>query len=312
MEKAIKRRVLDAGVPEANIGLDDHTVRTNPLFVKATALINVRPVRTHYLAGMSGCLKNYIMFAESQPDHHPDSCASLGSLFLLPQVKGQDPAERPLRPDPAVPRPGPAQFQPPLRLELQGPHRRRGPGGRRLGRTPADHGQAADGAGAGPGDPAGPQAHRPRRYEVRDRHGRPRQDRARQAGLARRRADLIARAEVGHVHHEIPRMGPFGPGPVLDLRPGPRRPAGRPVGLPRLDALDESPRRRGPGHAGLLRLPGRPADPGPHGSQEARKRSPSFTSAEASPSPWRGTSHWSPRPTRGWPSSMSPTRRPPS
>jgi hypothetical protein len=89
VEKAIKRRVLDAGVPEANIGLDDHTVRTNPLFVKATALINVRPVRTHYLAGMSGCLKNYIMFAESQPDHHPDSCASLGSLFLLPQVKGK-------------------------------------------------------------------------------------------------------------------------------------------------------------------------------------------------------------------------------
>jgi hypothetical protein len=89
VEKAIKRRVLDAGVEEKNIGLDDHNVRTNPLFIKATALINVRPVRTHYLAGMSGCLKNYIMFAESQPAHHPDSCASLGSLFLLPQVKGK-------------------------------------------------------------------------------------------------------------------------------------------------------------------------------------------------------------------------------
>jgi hypothetical protein len=89
VEKAIKRRLLDAGVEEQNIGLDDHTVRTNPLFLKATALVNVRPVRTHYLAGMSGCLKNYIMFAESQPAHHPDSCASLGSLFLLPQVKGK-------------------------------------------------------------------------------------------------------------------------------------------------------------------------------------------------------------------------------
>jgi len=89
VEKAIKRRVLDAGVKEENIGLDDHNVRTNPLFVKATALINARPIRTHYLAGMSGCLKNYIMFAESQPDYHPDSCASLGSLFLLPQVKGK-------------------------------------------------------------------------------------------------------------------------------------------------------------------------------------------------------------------------------
>jgi hypothetical protein len=89
VEQAIKRRLLDAGVDEKGIGLDDHTVRTNPLFVKATALVNVRPVRTHYLAGMSGCIKNYIMFAESQEAHHPDSCASLGSNFLLPQVKGK-------------------------------------------------------------------------------------------------------------------------------------------------------------------------------------------------------------------------------
>jgi hypothetical protein len=89
VERAIRSRLLDAGVDEKNIGLDDHNVRTNPLFAKATALVNVRPVRTHYLAGMSGCLKNYIMFAESQPAHHPDSCASLGSLFLLPQVKGK-------------------------------------------------------------------------------------------------------------------------------------------------------------------------------------------------------------------------------
>jgi len=89
VEQALKRRVMDAGVAETAIGLDDHTVRTNPLFVKATALINVRPVRTHYLAGMSGCIKNYIMFAESQEAHHPDSCASLGSNFLLPQVKGK-------------------------------------------------------------------------------------------------------------------------------------------------------------------------------------------------------------------------------
>jgi len=89
VEKALKRRILEAGVKEENIGLDDHTVRTNPIFVKSTALINVRPLRTHYLAGMSGCLKNYIMFAESQPDYHPDNCASLGSLFNLPQVKGK-------------------------------------------------------------------------------------------------------------------------------------------------------------------------------------------------------------------------------
>jgi hypothetical protein len=89
VEKAIKRRLLDAGVKEENIGIDDHNVRTNPVFVKSTALINTRPLRTHYLAGVSGCIKNYIMFGESQDAYHPDSCAALGSLFDLPQVKGK-------------------------------------------------------------------------------------------------------------------------------------------------------------------------------------------------------------------------------
>jgi hypothetical protein len=89
LEAAIKRRVIDAGVAPDRIGLDDHTVRTNPLFVKATSLINVAPLRTHYLAGVCGCIKNYIMFAESQPAYHPDSCADLGSLYKLPQVMGK-------------------------------------------------------------------------------------------------------------------------------------------------------------------------------------------------------------------------------
>ncbi len=89
VEKAIKRRLMDAGVKEENIAIDDHNVKTNPVFVRSTALINVRPVRTHYLAGMSGCIKNYIMFGASQPDYHPDNCAALGSLFSLPQVKGK-------------------------------------------------------------------------------------------------------------------------------------------------------------------------------------------------------------------------------
>jgi hypothetical protein len=89
LEAAIKKRLMDAGIAEDRIGLDDHTVRTNPLFVNATSLINARPLRTHYLSGMSGCIKNYIMFAESQEAMHPDSCADLGSLFKLPMVKGK-------------------------------------------------------------------------------------------------------------------------------------------------------------------------------------------------------------------------------
>ena len=89
LEMAIKRRLIDAGVKEENISIDDHTVRTNPVFVKSTSLINVRPLRTHYLAGVSGCMKNYIMFAKSQSALHPNSCSALGSLFSLPQVKGK-------------------------------------------------------------------------------------------------------------------------------------------------------------------------------------------------------------------------------
>ena len=38
---------------------------------------------------MSGCIKNYIMFGESQPEYHPNNCADLGAVFLLPQVKGK-------------------------------------------------------------------------------------------------------------------------------------------------------------------------------------------------------------------------------
>lgn len=89
VERAIKNRLLAVGVKEENIAIDDHTVRTNPVFVNSTALINVRPLRTHYLAGISGCIKNYIMFGESQPAYHPNNCAELGSLFHLPQVKGK-------------------------------------------------------------------------------------------------------------------------------------------------------------------------------------------------------------------------------
>lgn len=89
LEKAIKRRVLDAGVKEENISIDDRGVRKNPVFQKSTVLINVRPMRTHSLAGMSGCMKNYITFSENWPDYHPNNCANLGLLYNLPMVKGK-------------------------------------------------------------------------------------------------------------------------------------------------------------------------------------------------------------------------------
>ena len=89
LESAIKARVLDVGVSEENISIDDRDVRTNPVFQNAHSIINVRPLRTHYLSGVSGCMKNLIMFSESQRKWHPNSCGDLGLLQTLPEVKGR-------------------------------------------------------------------------------------------------------------------------------------------------------------------------------------------------------------------------------
>jgi hypothetical protein len=89
LERSIKRRLMDVRIKEEDISIDDHNVKENPVFQKSTSLINVRPLRTHYLAGMSGCMKNYIMFADSQPAYHPNSCSDLGKLFFLPMTKGK-------------------------------------------------------------------------------------------------------------------------------------------------------------------------------------------------------------------------------
>jgi len=89
LENVIKRMVMDAGVKEENIGIDDRGVKENPIFQKATSLINVRPLRTHSIAGISGCMKNYITFSEYYPAYHPNNCENLAKLFQLPRVKGK-------------------------------------------------------------------------------------------------------------------------------------------------------------------------------------------------------------------------------
>lgn len=81
VEGIIKQRLLDAGIAEENIGIDDRGVRRNPLFQNATAIINVRPVRTHDWSGIGGCIKNPIMFSPSPPKYHPDACADLATLW---------------------------------------------------------------------------------------------------------------------------------------------------------------------------------------------------------------------------------------
>ena len=87
VENSIKNGLLSAAVAEDNIGIKDWGVRNDPLFQKATALINSRPMRTHAWAGVGTLLKNMILFAEKPSSYHDDSCADLATLWELPQIK---------------------------------------------------------------------------------------------------------------------------------------------------------------------------------------------------------------------------------
>ena len=85
----LKDRVLQTGVKPENVNVKDSGVLDDPVFQKATALINVRPMRTHAWAGVGTCIKNYIQFSPNRPSYHDDSCASLAALYELPIVKGK-------------------------------------------------------------------------------------------------------------------------------------------------------------------------------------------------------------------------------
>jgi hypothetical protein len=87
IEQAIKRRVMEAGIPENRIGIKDRGVLNDPLFQQATVLINARPARVHYWAGMGSCIKNYIQFVPKPSDYHNDACADLATIWSLPIVK---------------------------------------------------------------------------------------------------------------------------------------------------------------------------------------------------------------------------------
>jgi hypothetical protein len=89
LEAAIKRRVLDAGVAEKNTDIADRGVLQNPVFLNSTALINVRPLRTHHWAGVGTCIKNYIQFVPSPSEYHPEGCSPLGKIWTYPIVKGK-------------------------------------------------------------------------------------------------------------------------------------------------------------------------------------------------------------------------------
>ena len=89
VEQAIRNGVMSAGVPKEKIGISDRGVIGHPIFEKATALINARPLRTHAWSGVGSLIKNYIMFSPEPPKYHSNACADLGALWELPIVKGK-------------------------------------------------------------------------------------------------------------------------------------------------------------------------------------------------------------------------------
>jgi hypothetical protein len=89
LEATIKRRLLDAGVAGKNIDIDDRGVLNNPVFLNATALVNVRPLRTHHWSGVGTCLKNYIQFVPDPSSYHDEGCSPLGKIWTYPIVRGK-------------------------------------------------------------------------------------------------------------------------------------------------------------------------------------------------------------------------------
>lgn len=89
LENAIRRRLLDVGVDDKNISIDDRGVLSNSVFARSTALVNARPLRTHHWSGVGTCLKNYIMFVPDPSSYHDEGCSPLGKIWSLPMVKGK-------------------------------------------------------------------------------------------------------------------------------------------------------------------------------------------------------------------------------
>jgi len=58
VEQSLKTRMMSAGGSERNITMSDRNVLPDPVFKKATALINARPMRSHHWSGVGRLIKN--------------------------------------------------------------------------------------------------------------------------------------------------------------------------------------------------------------------------------------------------------------
>lgn len=89
LENYLKQKAIQIGLQSENISISDRGILRDPVFQKSTALINVRPMRTHAWSGVGSLLKNYIMFVKRPSEYHGDSCADLAKIWQLDHVKGK-------------------------------------------------------------------------------------------------------------------------------------------------------------------------------------------------------------------------------
>jgi hypothetical protein len=89
LNEAISARCQEIGVAEKNISVKDRDLLNDDVFMKATALVNIRPARTHHWSGVGSLLKNYITFVSEPWTYHDDTCADLAKLWQLPVCQGK-------------------------------------------------------------------------------------------------------------------------------------------------------------------------------------------------------------------------------
>lgn len=89
LEEILQERLMGAGVGQQNMSVDDRGVRRNTIFKQSTALINVRPMRTHAWSGLGTLLKNYIMFVSTPSMYHGNACEKLGAIWQKSDLRSK-------------------------------------------------------------------------------------------------------------------------------------------------------------------------------------------------------------------------------
>ncbi len=81
---AMTQRLSAIGVK--NVTTWDRDAKKTETF---TALLNTPGMKSHWLSGVAGAIKNYAGCHPSPSQYHPDSCADLAAMWEHPSIKGK-------------------------------------------------------------------------------------------------------------------------------------------------------------------------------------------------------------------------------